>query len=63
MRSRQLALDQTSGDVLSVIQTGSQNRRVQCLTIRGSGMILPVGTFGVARVKQACVAKRWQFPA
>ncbi len=27
----------------------------------GSGTILPLSTFGVSRVRRACIAKGWQF--
>ena len=62
-RSRQLVLDRTSGDALSVIKIGNQQRYSQGLTIRGSGTTLPMAAFGVARVKHACTAKGWQFQA
>ena len=63
VRSRQLVLDRTSGDVLSVVKIGNQQRYSQGLTIGGSGTIVPMAAFGVARVKHACTAKGWQFPA
>lgn len=61
--TRQLVLERSSGDELSVVLTGPQGRQRQGLTIGGSGTILPLNLFSSDRVKQACVARGWQFPS
>jgi hypothetical protein len=63
MGTRQLVLDRSSGDQLSVVRTGPQGRQRPGLTIAGTGTILPLNLFGANRVKQACLAKGWQFPS
>jgi len=59
-----LVLDRSSGNDLRVVQATRQGRKYAVgLTIHGSGMTLPLATFGVSRVRRACIAKGWQFPA
>jgi hypothetical protein len=59
-----LVLDRSSGSDLRVVTQTRQGRKYMAgLTIQGSSMILPLATFGVSRVRRACIAKGWQFPA
>jgi hypothetical protein len=59
-----LVLDRASGNELKVITTTRGNRQLSTgLTIKGSGTRVPLGPFGVSRVRRACIAKGWQFPA
>jgi hypothetical protein len=61
---RQLVLYRTDGDVLRVVQAGRQGRQqLTGFTIEGSGTTLPLNTFGSRRVRKACLARGWQFPA
>ena len=63
MGTRQLVLDRSAGNELSVVNTGPQGRQRPGLTIRGSGTTLPLNLFGADRVKKACLARGWQFPS
>jgi hypothetical protein len=64
-----LVLDRSSGNSLSVVTKtrivvrGSRKYRKNTigLTIPGSGITLPMASFGVNRVERACVANGWQF--
>jgi hypothetical protein len=59
-----LVLDRSSGNDLRVVMATRRGRKyVAGLSIHGSGLILPLATFGVSRVRRACIAKGWQFPA
>ncbi|HUC58920.1 MAG TPA: hypothetical protein VMA95_16075 [Streptosporangiaceae bacterium] len=57
-----LVLDRSSGSDLRVLtRTRGTRRYVTGLTLHGSGTTLPIGTFVFDQVKQACLAKGWQF--
>jgi hypothetical protein len=59
-----LVLDRASGDKLTVIRTTRNGRLAGTgLTIKGSGIILPLTPFGARRVRAACIARGWQFAA
>jgi len=60
---RQLVLDRSSGDELSVVLSGPQGRQRPGLTIPGSGTTLPLNLFSADRVKRACLARGWHFSA
>ena len=60
-----LALDRSSGSELRLVVVSPSPGRpaMTRLTIPGCGTTLPVVSFGLNRVRQACVAKGWQFTA
>jgi hypothetical protein len=59
-----LVLDRSSGTDLRVVTATRRGRAfIAGLTIPGSGTTLPVASFGVSRVRKACIAKGWRFPA
>jgi hypothetical protein len=59
-----LVLDRSAGNDLRVLTVSRGNRKyVTGLTIQGTGTTLPIRTFDPNRVRRACLAKGWQFPA
>jgi hypothetical protein len=60
---RVLALDRSSGDELrlAVVSPSPGRPPMTRLTIPGSDTTLPVVSFDVNRVRQACIAKGWRF--
>jgi hypothetical protein len=60
-----LALHRSAGDELRLVVVSPSPGRpaMTRLTIPGSSTTLPVVSFGLNRVRQACVAKGWRFTA
>jgi hypothetical protein len=59
-----LVLDRSLGNDLRLVTlTRRGAKQAPRLTIHGSGTTLPLITFGVSRVRSACIAKGWEFPA
>jgi hypothetical protein len=61
---QKLVLDRSLGNDLRLVTlTRRGAKQAPRLTIHGSGTSLPLSTFGLSRVRSACIAKGWQFPA
>jgi len=60
-RSDRLVLSRRAGGRLRIVRLGSGRYRRPGLTIDGSDQALPLGLFSVRKVKQACMAKGWEF--
>jgi hypothetical protein len=59
-----LVLDRSLGNDLRLVTlTRRGAKQAPRLTIHGIGTSLPLATFGISRVRSACIAKGWQFPA
>jgi hypothetical protein len=59
-----LVLDRSAGQDLRLLTTSRGTRTyANGLTIAGAGTTLPIRTFDPNQVRQACLAKGWQFPA
>jgi hypothetical protein len=56
-----LALSRQPSGRLRVVNRGSGRYRTQGLALDGSDQVLPLALFSVRQVRQACIAKGWEF--
>jgi hypothetical protein len=60
-RQDRLVLSRQAGNRLRVVRLGSGRYRRLGLVIEGTDQVLPLSLFSVREVKQACLAKGWEF--
>lgn len=58
-----LTLYRQSGIVLRIVKTGPASRPMPGLTNGDAAMILPISRFSTRKLRQACAARGWEFPA
>jgi hypothetical protein len=59
-RGKRTVLSRESGAELRVVVSGGGRARRRCLTIDGSGTVIPLGFFSLTEIQRQCTAAGWR---
>jgi hypothetical protein len=60
-RSQPITLSRESGRILRFITTGGARTRNRGLIAVGASTVIPLPYFSRRKIREACIAKGWQF--